>query len=184
VAGAAGEGQPAGHFASLANQLTATRLALALPAAWLAGRRDARSQTWAAGLFFAGSLTDLLDGYVARRWGQVSPAGALLDPLADKLLVDGALAGLARRRAFPWPLLAVLLARDVAVTLLRGRRPEQLAPSTTARVKTALFYAGVWGLLRQRRRAARRAAWACVLAATALSLLSAAGYFRRAGAAG
>jgi len=44
-----------------------------------------------AGIFLAAAATDMLDGYLARRWKQITSVGTLLDPVADKLLVSAAL---------------------------------------------------------------------------------------------
>lgn len=74
--------------------------------------------------FLAISLTDLLDGYLARRDGTVTAAGKLLDPLADKLLVLTALILLVGSPGrIPWwgvPLVIAILARELAVTGLRA----------------------------------------------------------------
>lgn len=74
--------------------------------------------------FLAVSLTDLLDGYLARRDGTVTRIGKLLDPLADKLLVTTALVVLVAMddRIPLWgvPLVVVILAREIAVTALRA----------------------------------------------------------------
>jgi cardiolipin synthase len=64
------------------------------------------------------SITDFLDGYLARRLNQVSRLGQLLDPAADRLYIFAALIGLAWREVLPWWLVAVILARDVMLAVL------------------------------------------------------------------
>lgn len=76
---------------------------------------------WAFWIFTFAALTDTADGWVARRYGTVTPFGQLADPLADKLLVGGALASLAIVGEVPWWAVAVIVAREVAVTVLRTR---------------------------------------------------------------
>ena len=64
------------------------------------------------------SFTDLLDGYLARRLGQVTRLGQLLDPAADRLYIFAALVGLAAHSLVPWWIVVVIVARDVFLVVL------------------------------------------------------------------
>lgn len=70
---------------------------------------------WAVLLLMASGVTDYLDGVIARRTGQISRLGQLLDPLADRLYVIATLLGLGLRGIVPWWLVALLLGRDLVL---------------------------------------------------------------------
>ena len=96
------------------NILSLLRLVLVPVFAWaILNGRD--------GLAFAvlavSGITDYLDGYLARRWGQVSRVGQLLDPFADRLYILSTLLGLGWRGIVPWWVIAVIVARDVLLAL-------------------------------------------------------------------
>ena len=74
----------------------------------------------AAVIFVAASLTDWLDGRMARRWNQVTTLGTLLDPVADKLLVAAALISLVQIDMVEAWIVVVIIGRELAVTGLRG----------------------------------------------------------------
>lgn len=78
------------------------------------------NQTAALTVFLVAGLTDLLDGYLARRWKQVTTVGTLLDPIADKLLISAALIALVQVRAVPAWMVIVVVGREFAVTGLRS----------------------------------------------------------------
>ena len=71
-------------------------------------------------IFLVAAGTDLLDGYLARRWGQVTTIGTLLDPIADKFLVSAALIALVQVHAAPGYLVILIIGREFAVSGLRG----------------------------------------------------------------
>jgi CDP-diacylglycerol--glycerol-3-phosphate 3-phosphatidyltransferase len=79
-----------------------------------------RKELVGAAIFGLASLTDWLDGYLARRRKQVTTLGQLMDPLADKLLVIAALVSLLQMDLAPAWMVAVILGRDFAVTALRS----------------------------------------------------------------
>ncbi|MBH0009495.1 CDP-alcohol phosphatidyltransferase family protein [Salinibacterium sp. SWN1162] len=64
------------------------------------------------------SLSDYLDGFIARRFNQMTRLGQLLDPAADRLFIFAALIGLAARQVIPWWLVVVIVARDVMLAIL------------------------------------------------------------------
>jgi CDP-diacylglycerol---glycerol-3-phosphate 3-phosphatidyltransferase len=78
------------------------------------------SQVLGAAIFGVASLTDWLDGYVARRRKQVTTLGQLMDPIADKLLIAAALISLVQMDAAPAWMVAVVIGREFAVTALRS----------------------------------------------------------------
>src|SRR5215469_16140693 len=74
----------------------------------------------ALAIFLAAAATDLLDGYLARRWRQVTTIGTLLDPIADKLLVSAALIALVQVRLLPGWMAILVVGREFAVSGLRA----------------------------------------------------------------
>jgi cardiolipin synthase (CMP-forming) len=100
-------------------------------------------------LFAAVAATDWVDGFLARRLGQVSELGKILDPTADRLAMAAALVALAVRGVFPWWAAALILVRDAAVLavgvgLLIGRR-VRLDVRPIGKVATfTLMIAVVW----------------------------------------
>ncbi|MGB9458624.1 MAG: CDP-diacylglycerol--glycerol-3-phosphate 3-phosphatidyltransferase [Bryobacteraceae bacterium] len=74
----------------------------------------------ALAIFLSAAATDLLDGYLARRWKQVTTIGTLLDPIADKLLVSAALISLVQVRVLPGWMAILVIGREFAVSGLRA----------------------------------------------------------------
>jgi CDP-diacylglycerol--glycerol-3-phosphate 3-phosphatidyltransferase len=71
-------------------------------------------------IFLAAAATDLLDGYLARRWGQITTVGTLLDPIADKLLISAALVSLVQTHRVPAWMVVLIIGREFAVSGLRA----------------------------------------------------------------
>lgn len=74
----------------------------------------------ALSIFLIAAATDLLDGYLARRWGQITTVGTLLDPIADKLLISAALVSLVQTHRTPAWMVVLIIGREFAVSGLRG----------------------------------------------------------------
>ena len=79
-----------------------------------------RKELVAAAIFGIASLTDWLDGYLARRRKQVTTLGQILDPLADKLLISATLVSLVQLNLVQSWMVAVIIGREIAVTGLRN----------------------------------------------------------------
>ena len=138
---------------------------------------------FALGVFLAAALTDLLDGYLARRWKQVTTVGTLLDPIADKLLISAALISLVQVRLLPGWLVILIIGREFAVTGLRGIAAAEgytIKASELGKTKMALQVAGVaLVLLTIRWPRLRPWALASMWAAVIFGLWSAVAYFAR-----
>ena len=101
-------------------------------------------------LFVAATVTDLFDGYLARRYHMVTPLGKLLDPLADKLLVCAAMIMLIPPERVPAWMVAIVVAREIGVTALRGVASTEgvvIAASSLGKAKTLLLNIGVSALI-------------------------------------
>lgn len=139
------------------------------------------------GLFIAAAATDALDGWLARRFDQMSELGAVLDPLADKALLLASLAVLcvAHHPDLPlvWAAALVILAREIGVSVLRWRYPEAraLRVSRGGKWKTAAQFAALTFLLAAplaEQAGLETAGFALLALATWLSLATGVGYGR------
>lgn len=79
----------------------------------------------AAAVFIVAALTDSLDGYLARRWKQITKFGILVDPLADKLLITAALISLVELNRIAGWIAIIIIGREFAVTGLRLIKAEE-----------------------------------------------------------
>ena len=97
-------------------------------------------------LFCVASFTDFLDGYVARKYNQVTDFGKFVDPLADKLLVASALILFVEQKAMAGWMVCVILARELIITSLRvvaANKGVVMAATWTGKVKTCVQIGGI-----------------------------------------
>jgi CDP-diacylglycerol---glycerol-3-phosphate 3-phosphatidyltransferase len=99
--------------------LVAALLGEDFSAPWMGQFRVSRD-IFALLIFLAAAATDLLDGYLARRWGQITTVGTLLDPIADKLLISAALISLVDIHRLPAWMVILIIGREFAVSGLRS----------------------------------------------------------------
>jgi CDP-diacylglycerol--glycerol-3-phosphate 3-phosphatidyltransferase len=140
-------------------------------------------ELFALAVFLTAAATDLLDGYLARRWAQITTVGTLLDPIADKLLISAALVSLVDIHRVPAWMVILIVGREFAVSGLRSIAAAAgytIMASELGKTKMAaqvvaisLVIGGIrWPGLVQ---AAQIAMWGVLL----FGLASAADYFRK-----
>jgi len=140
-------------------------------------------EIFALAVFLAAAATDFLDGFLARRWGQVTTVGTLLDPIADKLLVSAALVSLVDIHRVPAWIVILIIGREFAVSGLRSIaaasgytiKASELGKTKMASqvLAIALVIAGIrWPVLDP---LALIGMWAVML----FGIISAADYFRK-----
>ena len=135
------------NWINLPNALSALRLLLA-PALLLSFFRlnGDRRLIVSLCLFLAAGLTDCLDGFAARRLGQITSLGKVLDPIADKLFTASVLLCLTCAGVIPWPVLMLMVAKELYMGVgaaLCLKRHIEVAADLYGKFATALFYPSV-----------------------------------------
>jgi len=138
------------EFRSIPNLLTLGRIGVIPLCVVFIDNYSPRRSFIATCLYILASVTDYLDGYLARKLGEVTVLGKFLDPLADKLIVMAALVYLvAADRVRAW-VVVVILMRELAITGLRSIASSEglvIAASERGKEKTALQMVGILFLL-------------------------------------
>lgn len=142
------------------------------------------TKEWLAlAIFLAAAATDLLDGYLARRWSQVTTIGTLLDPIADKLLISAALISLVQVRVLPGWMAILIVAREFAVSGLRSIAAAEgytIKASDLGKTKMLSQVVAVsCMLLSIRHRALRLPGMILMWGVVFFAVLSAVSYFRK-----
>ena len=137
----------------------------------------------ALAIFLAAAATDLLDGYLARRWKQVTTIGTLLDPIADKLLISAALISLVQVRSLPGWMAILIIGREFAVSGLRSiAAAEGYTIKASDLGKTKMFFQVIaisCTLISVRHAALRMPSILLMWAVVFFAVLSALSYFRK-----
>jgi CDP-diacylglycerol--glycerol-3-phosphate 3-phosphatidyltransferase len=171
---------------NIANALTVFRLVLVpvfLLALFADGGHDTAWRVLAWAVFAVASVTDRIDGDLARKRGLVTEFGKLADPIADKALIGAALIGLSALGDLPWWVTVVVLSREVGVTLLRFWviRHGVIPASRGGKLKTLLQAVGT-GLfvLIPVGSWLKPIAWTFMIAAVAVAVVTGVDYVARA----
>jgi len=169
---------------NIANALTVLRLLLVpfFAVALLRADGEDRWRVAACVLFAVASLTDRVDGELARRRGLVTEFGKLADPIADKALIGAALVSLSALGDLSWWVTAAILAREVGITVLRFWviRHGVLAASRGGKVKTVLQALAIGLLILPLSGTWHTVADWVMAAAVVLTLVTGADYIARA----
>jgi CDP-diacylglycerol--glycerol-3-phosphate 3-phosphatidyltransferase len=131
---------------NIPNLLTTTRIVMIPVCLAFLGEDTPRAGFWATIVFTLAALTDLIDGWLARKMNIVSVLGKLLDPLADKLIVMACLVWMVPMGRIPAWVVVLLLGRDIAVTGLRSVAASEgvvIAAGEEGKAKTALQMIGI-----------------------------------------
>ena len=101
------------------NQITIARIVALPPAIWALYQSGTVWQLISWLIFFAIAMSDVVDGRLARKSGQITEMGKFLDPVADKFAIGTAMIGLSIQGKLWWSVTAIILFREIGVTILR-----------------------------------------------------------------
>jgi CDP-diacylglycerol--glycerol-3-phosphate 3-phosphatidyltransferase len=142
--------KPANQILNLPNILTLMRIAAIPLLAALLTSPTRSAGFWAAALFSLASITDWLDGYLARKMGIVTVFGKFLDPIADKLIVMASLIMILPFNRVPAWMVLVILSREIIITGLRGIASTEgivIQASDLGKYKTIFQIVAIIGLI-------------------------------------
>lgn len=170
---------------NLPNALTMLRLALVPVFGYLLlvdGGDNATARWWAAFVFVVASITDLLDGAIARKRNLVTTFGKVADPIADKALTGVALLGLSYLGEMPWWVTIVILGREISITLTRFFviRHGVIPASRGGKAKTVAQMLAIFLYILPVTGALATARWWILMIAVALTVLTGIDYVVRA----
>ncbi len=135
---------------NIPNLLTMARVVMIPVFLWFLDKDTPKDGFWAALVFTVAAITDMLDGYLARKLDIVSVLGKFLDPLADKLIVMAALVWMVPMGRISAWVVVVLLAREISVTALRSVASSEgvvISAGQEGKTKTALQMIGIIALV-------------------------------------
>lgn len=170
---------------TLANGITVARIGLVpLVVASLLIDTSGGWRVVATALFALAAGTDRLDGYLARRMDQVTDWGKFVDPVADKLLMGATLVTLSWLGDLPWWVTAVIVVRELGITLMRVAvlRYVVIPASRGGKLKTFLQSVGIGLFVLPLDRMApevRTVAWVVIIAALVATVVTGVDYLRR-----
>lgn len=99
-------------------------------------------------IFLIATLTDYLDGAIARRLNQMTPFGKLMDPIADKFLTLSAFLAFVQMGIVPAWMVVIILTRDILITVVRLSVPDvEVGARKSGKQKTVLQFACIYGIL-------------------------------------
>lgn len=167
---------------NLPNSLTLIRIFLVPLLVVVLLTRMENFELWAIAILLGAALTDWLDGYLARKRGQITTLGILLDPIADKLLISAAFISLVELRLVPAWVVVIIVGREFAVLGLRNIASAEgftITASELGKAKMVLQVAAVSFIVLGSRYARLRsvgdiALWLVLI----FALISAEQYFR------
>ena len=174
-------------LANIANLLTLLRL-ICVPVVvallFSGGGQEGSTRYWAAAVFVAASLTDLMDGAVARRHGLVTSLGTIADPIADKALTGATLVSLSLLGDLAWWITGVIILREIGVTILRltGLNYGVIPASRGGKLKTVIQVVAITMYLLEFQQLSwwSTASALMMLIAVALTVVTGVEYFVRA----
>lgn len=171
---------------NIANVVTIIRLLLIPLFVWAFWETDPASRYLATGIFFVATMTDKLDGHLARSRGLITDFGKLADSIADKALIGAALIMLSWHGMLWWWVTIVMLAREVGITAMRMamKKKSVMAAGKGGKLKMFLQSLFIGGLLMPWRHFLPDAlavimdwlTWGLVAAALVVSIVSAVQY--------
>lgn len=140
---------PQNRFWTISNIFSLSRVLIVAPGIWLLFDRTGAGNWMAAGLFFLAAVTDMLDGYIARHFDQVSDWGKILDPLADKISITAVIFSLLWLGLLPVWFVVLVVMRDLIIFFggLWIRKKTGEIPMSVMSGKIAVLTTGITILL-------------------------------------